>query len=72
MYKIFGGFSESVILRNQPLKFPTIPIVLDLKGCRKCRIFVGKCLEISQKLHGGDRTHIKVCKKNNKNLKINR
>ena len=30
---------------------------------------MAKCLKISQKLHGGDRKHIKVCKKN---LKINR
>ena len=28
--------------------------------------FVGKCLKISQKLHGGDRKHIKVCKKKQK------
>ena len=54
------------------VKFP-IPIALDMTGCRKCIIFffgggAGKCLKNSQKLHGGDRKHIKVCKK--KSLKI--
>ena len=61
-------FSGSVILRNLPLKFQ-IPIALDLTGCRKCRIFEGKFLKISQKLHGGDRKHVEVCKQN---LKIDR
>ena len=65
------------------LKFP-IPIVLNLKGCRKCKILLWenvwksptKCLKISQKLHGDDRKHIKVCKekkkKQIKNLKSDR
>ena len=32
-------FSGSVILRNWPLKFP-IPIIMNLTGCRKCRVFL--------------------------------
>ena len=35
----------------------------DLTGCRKCRIFCGKCLKMIQKLHALDRKHIKACKK---------
>ena len=57
-----SGFARSVSLRNWPLKLP-ICIVLDVAGSRKCRIFVVKRLKISQKLHGGDRKHNKVCKK---------
>ena len=54
------------------LKFP-IPIVLDLTGCRKYRIFCGKCLKIRRKLHGGDRKHSNVCKKKkHQNLKNDR
>ena len=64
-------FFESVILRNRLLKF-SIPVVLDMKGCRKAESFWGKCLKISHKLHEGDKNHIKVCKKNRENLKINR
>ena len=45
------------MLRNRHLKFP-MPIVLDVTVCRKCRIFDKKCLQISQKLHGGNRRHI--------------
>ena len=68
--KIASGFSGSVILRYQPLKF-LIPIVLDITGSRKCRsYFVGKCLKISQKLHGGDSKHIKVCTKTKKTQKL--
>ena len=48
------------------LKLP-IPVVFDLTGFRKCFFFffffVGKCLTISQKLRGGDRKQIEVCKK---------
>ena len=63
VYKTKSGYSESVILRNRPLKLPH-PLVLDLTGCRKYRIFfVGKCLEISQKLHGGERKHISIDRK---------
>ena len=49
----FFFFSGSVILRNWPLMFP-IPVVLDLTDCRIVEIVVGKCLKISQKLHGGN------------------
>ena len=67
-----SGFSGSVISRNWPLKFP-VRIVLDLTGCRKCPIFIGKIFKnISQKLLWRDRGHIKVCQKHPKNLKINR
>ena len=60
--KTVSAFSGSENLRNQPLKFHIL-IVLDLTGCRKCRIFCGKLFEIINKLHGGDIEHIKVCKK---------
>ena len=59
MYKTVRGFSGSVILRNRPLKF-LIPIVLDMTGCRNAEFYKEKCLQISQKIHGGDRNHIKV------------
>ena len=62
MYKTKSCFSGNVILRNRPLEFP-IPVVLDMTGCRKCRMFGGDMFESSQKLHGGDRKHTKVCKK---------
>ena len=39
MYETVSDFSGSVILRNQPLKFP-FPTVLDLIGCRTCRFFL--------------------------------
>ena len=72
MYKtVTKWFLWSVVFRNWPSKFP-IPIILNLTGCRKCIIFCGKCLEISQKLHGGDKKHIEVCKKKKNQLKINR
>ena len=57
MYKNFGGFSGSVILRNRPSKFP-IPVVLNWRGCRNAESF--KCLKVNPKLHGGDRRHGKV------------
>ena len=62
MYKIVSDFSGSVILKISAFKI-SYTIVLDLTGCKKCRIFVEKCLKVSQKLHGGDRRHIKVRKK---------
>ena len=57
VYKTISSFPGSVILRNWPLKFP---IVLDATSCRKCRICVGKCLKISQKLHRCDGKHNKA------------
>ena len=69
VYKTITSFSVNVILRSQPSKF-SIPIVLDLKSCQKCRNFCGKMFEISQKLHGGDRKHIRISEK--KNLKVDR
>ena len=69
----YDSFSESVILRNRPLKFP-IPIVLDLTGCKNAAFFffVGKCLKIGQKLHRGDRKHKKyVKKKKSQNRQMN-
>ena len=71
VYKTVGGFSGSVILRNLPLKFPSF----GYDRLQMMQNFCGKMFEISQKLHGGDRNHIKVCKKKtkqNKNLKIDR
>ena len=51
-------FLRNCGLKDWPTNF-SIHIVLDLTGCRKCRIFVVKCLSVSQKLHEGDRKHIK-------------
>ena len=66
LYKTVSGSSGSVILTYWPLKFP-IPIFLDMTGCRKCCFFFffggGECLKLSQKLHGGDKKHIKMYKK---------
>ena len=62
MHKTLSSFSGGVILRNRPLKFP-VPIVWDLTGCRNAEFSWGKCLKINQKIHGGDRRHIKVRKK---------
>ena len=52
--KTVSNFAGSGILRNQPFKFPTPTFPTPITP---------KCLKISQKLHGGDRKYIKVCKK---------
>ena len=56
VYKTISGFSGSVILRNQPLKFP-IPTVLDLIGCRKCRIFLWENVWKFLRNYGSNRKH---------------
>ena len=61
VYKTFSGFSGNVTLRNLLLNSHSYSFEF-LTGCRKCRISVGK-LEISQKLHGGDRRRTNVRKK---------
>ena len=61
VYMTVSGFSGSVILRNQPLKF-LIPMSLDLTDCNADFFFI--CLKISEKLHEADRKHINVWKKN--------
>ena len=43
-------------------------MVLDMTGLQKMQnFFREKCLKISQKLQGGNRKHIKVCKKTTQN-----
>ena len=75
-----SSFSGSVILGNRPLKLPcdfeksafkaSYSYSFGFHRLRKMQnFFVGKCLKISQKLHGGDRKHIMS---KNKNLKIDR
>ena len=59
--------SGSVIWRHQPLNFP-IPNVRIWQAAENAEFFVGKCLKINQKSHGGERKHIKVHKKKNRQM----
>ena len=58
MYETVSGFSGSVILRNQPLKFPILQFWI-WQAAENAESFAEKYLKISQQLHGGDRKHIR-------------
>ena len=62
VYKTTSSFSESVILRNQPVKFP-IPLVLDLTGCKMHNFLWEKVSKSVKNYMEVIEKHIKVYKK---------